>query len=917
MSRRTGALLLVLALAFALRVYRLPAQSLSYDEAVSVMLARMVPPRTLSWTAADVQPPLYYLLLELWRVPSGDSEYALRFLSVAWSLLAVALFFRLARRLAGPAAGTFAALAAAVHPWLVWHAQDARMYSQLLALGLLATILFLRWLTSIRTARATGRLEAGLALAYAAAMYTHYLAAAIFVYHLLIALVVAMAARRARLVGRYLARCLLPAALLYLPWLPAVVSTYRGDSSFWRGSIKLAEVARDSLIALLAGAPGETVTEQAGWPLALGLAATLLVLALATTRRQNMARFLFALGLVVVPALAVLGYVLLVPKFAERYLFTAALGLPVLWGIALGAAQQRRWPYRALAALALTLLLLGSWRGLAGMYWDTALTRADFRSAVGYILDQRQPDEAVLLSSGHLYPVWQYYAPDVPYVPLPPSRVLSVEERLGLDVGGELELDLADKRGAWLLLWQSEATDPMGALPFLLGLAGERQERGFWQVRVQHYRFRQARFELPPPVDRAAKCDFGGQVTLVGQRAVAPGEYALFWRASRVTERELRAQAIVSDEVGHRVAEYHFGPGGERYPTTLWRPGELVFGIVSLRLPPALPSGQYDLEVSLYDARSGEPLELLDAAGNPQGQLCRLGPISLEGQTAGVDLAAALAQYGLQAIEATWQGIELVGAGTCPREALPPGARVALPLLWQSAAPLPELTLEMRLGSGSDAPTQASPLSPTRSTALWPTGDTVLTWLDVLVPAATPGGEIPLYLRPIGLYGGGPPREVCRLNVEEVQRSYEQPAPRWASQATFGGFAALLGYDLAQDLVAPGGEVGVTLYWQARTTPAGNYSFFLHLLGPDGKVWAQRSGEPLEGGRPTAGWLPGEIIEERVDLRLPADALPGECQLEVGWYDQSVAGIPRLEAKEDGARLPDDAARLGTLRVSP
>ena len=72
-AHRTGAIsgqrLLLLAgilLGFALRLHRLGAESLWYDETVSVHLARKPIAEMLAHTAGDIHPPGYYLLLHLW-----------------------------------------------------------------------------------------------------------------------------------------------------------------------------------------------------------------------------------------------------------------------------------------------------------------------------------------------------------------------------------------------------------------------------------------------------------------------------------------------------------------------------------------------------------------------------------------------------------------------------------------------------------------------------------------------------------------------------------------------------------------------------------------------------------------------------------------------------------------------------------
>ena len=84
--------LLVLAV-FALRVFHLATQSLWYDEAFSVYLAQMPLGEITARTAADIQPPLYYYLLHFWMLFAGSSEFAVRFLSLAFGMLTVPLLY--------------------------------------------------------------------------------------------------------------------------------------------------------------------------------------------------------------------------------------------------------------------------------------------------------------------------------------------------------------------------------------------------------------------------------------------------------------------------------------------------------------------------------------------------------------------------------------------------------------------------------------------------------------------------------------------------------------------------------------------------------------------------------------------------------------------------------------------------------
>ena len=64
---RRLSLLAGLLAAFGLRLHQLGAESLWYDETVSVYLARQSIPAMLAHTAGDIHPPGYYLLLHGWH----------------------------------------------------------------------------------------------------------------------------------------------------------------------------------------------------------------------------------------------------------------------------------------------------------------------------------------------------------------------------------------------------------------------------------------------------------------------------------------------------------------------------------------------------------------------------------------------------------------------------------------------------------------------------------------------------------------------------------------------------------------------------------------------------------------------------------------------------------------------------------
>lgn len=125
----------ILLLAFVLRVALLAARPIWYDEAFSVFLAERDFASIVRGTAVDVQPPLYYFLLRVW-LQLGENVFVLRFLSVALSMLVVALVYVVARRWFSERVSAFATFFAALAPFQIYHAQELRMYT-LFAFGAL------------------------------------------------------------------------------------------------------------------------------------------------------------------------------------------------------------------------------------------------------------------------------------------------------------------------------------------------------------------------------------------------------------------------------------------------------------------------------------------------------------------------------------------------------------------------------------------------------------------------------------------------------------------------------------------------------------------------------------------------------------------------------------------------------------
>ena len=147
-SPRTRDLLIlfsILALAAALRFWRLGLQPLWLDEATSASFASRP-----FWDCifAEVQhPPLFNALLHFVLSSFGSSDFVLRIPSALFGVASVAALWVLARRLFSsmPAVAPVAASLAAVSPFLIYYSQECRSYSLFILLSLLSMLAFLRF----------------------------------------------------------------------------------------------------------------------------------------------------------------------------------------------------------------------------------------------------------------------------------------------------------------------------------------------------------------------------------------------------------------------------------------------------------------------------------------------------------------------------------------------------------------------------------------------------------------------------------------------------------------------------------------------------------------------------------------------------------------------------------------------------
>ena len=104
--------------------------------------------------------------------------------------------------------------------------------------------------------------------------------------------------------------------------------------------------------------------------------------------------------------------------------------------------------------------------------------------------------------------------------------------------------------------------------------------------------------------------------------------------------------------------------------------------------------------------------------------------------------------------------------------------------------------------------------------------------------------------------------------------------------------------------LSPGDTFYLQVTWQAVSQPTLNYKIFAHLVDADGQLIAQVDAQPQQGERPTATWLPGELIKDRYAFTLPADAPTTPAQVWLGFYNEdTLTRLPVIGDDEGRAML--------------
>jgi len=894
---------------FALRLYRLDAQSIWWDEAISIHLSTASIGEIIANRAGNLHPPLYFLLLKGWVALAGISPFSVRFLSAWLSTLLIPILYVFGRRWLARRVGQIAAALAAMFPIYIVYAQEARVYAAL-PLIYVALLAIVRRIShpATRPRWVHWLLLAGVE---ALALGLHYMSL-LAIAHALITLVARLRRRRTDLIRLLLIQGLV--LLCLLPWLLTVLRhadalTARLGMSNWRAE----PVEPIHYLRLLWTFQLTGLTGLIADPLAIGLTAGVAMLTMIAlsrtlirrTRHQAVAGLLLDWLAPLVAAFAVWH---IRPLSHPRYVILFTPALLLTFAAVLDRLLDSSRLGQGLAAFFATVLVATAGLGLF-WYHTPRFAKDDARGTATAIVARSTADDLVLVPPED----WS-----VPYYYPGPARVEMVWPGDN-DAGWERLATLTRETKAVFLVDYYRATrDPRSLQPFALESAGSMSERlSFKGLRVRVYELDQP---VAPPRLAPADANFGPlRLTAAWIEPSPPADtavvLALRWRAEELTEDRYRVSLRLRDPDGWELAaDDDWLLDADALPSDRWTAGQEFTTYHTLPLVPGTPPLTYTLSLGIYSTDDEDiihPLDLLDAAGNPQGQSYEAGTVTLA-PALGLNsdpygVAPDLPQLPEPAVLA--DGLYLEASTLEPRTAAP-GQSVFVTLRWHATtSPLPDLRPALTLVQENSRllTIQGAPSGGRYPTDRWQAGEVVIEHRRVSIPSTVVSGsvEVAIELEDHRAVLGS-------VEIATGERVFTPPPIATEVHVRFGGHpddpdqttAELLGYDLAPGPYTSGQPILLTLYWRAREGAASaDYTIFTHVLAEDGHLVAQHDGPPANGTRPTPGWLADEIIVDPHDMTFRAP-YTGPARIEVGLYDPTTLERVLTESGDTFVLLP-------------
>lgn len=397
----------VIALGFVLRMIGLSHQSLWLDEMTSIQVASS--PLKLIWSGQifdNHTPPLYYILLHLWGTIVTLNEFGLRLFSTCIDVLNIVLLQSLCFEFFSKRISLLIVSAYAFSPFMLYYAQEGRMYTLAVFFALLYAFTITR-LIKAKTNWLLWSILAGTVLAMG--VYTHYYLAFYAVGVFTAALFVVRRSHR-QILSIVLSGLI--GVLLFVPWIPVVLQLGGSEGQTFRTyTYSMIPYALFRFVIGYAVFPLNTqVKEQflrsviAHAPYLFAVFATLALLAWNMFQTVKLRDRMSAAAIWVLAVPTVLGLLasLKVPMLSERYLIVS---FPAFLFLCLAFQDFSRIQSMLAVGLFFLMLLVGN----IAYFYNPNFGKAQWREAAHFVQDSSNKDDVIVFHSGFVEDVFRYY----------------------------------------------------------------------------------------------------------------------------------------------------------------------------------------------------------------------------------------------------------------------------------------------------------------------------------------------------------------------------------------------------------------------------------------------------------------------------------------------------------------------------
>ena len=929
-DRRTRlALIAIVLIAFALRISFLDQKSLWWDESATLSRVRdgfrFVVSNQMKWGEnlwLDNHPPLHAAFIYLFVKLAGDGDFAIRYPSAAWGVLLSALLYPAGKRLINKRAGVLAALIGALSPFYLWFSQSARMHILVPLLGLLSVTLLWQILEG-----KPWPWHVAFVASNAALLFTHVLGLSLVLFEGLVVVVHWLRHRNWRLVITMAAvsLCAVPVIQFSLP---------RSGQRIREDLLPLSLIFRDVVHSYNAGLSWSALTLRWWDWCMLALVVVGALVLVERNRRARIARSLFLSGYALIPFLLLW----LVPALNMHYMGAryAVIGSPAFYlllaaGLETLLSKVRR-AFIPAASLVMVIFSVSTYRYFYVPPY-TLHRGHDYRSAAQYVNDHAYPGDALVGSPYSYEAFYRYIEGDLPWYGLP-RRPYWDDETFVRDSVPEFQALQAQYDRIWfidadyLYVEQKRGTTKSWLNDHLI----EFTVQPYAYVTAHGYLTQSPFVSQWPPQATPLDVTFEDRIRVKGyavpDRAPESGaktRVVLYLESLQDLDADYGVAIRVHDQEGRIWGERMQPILAGIHPTSHWQRGQRLREWCDVEIAPGTPPGTYHLELGLYRVSPYQGLIAYSNGGSVLGPSVPLDEIHVQSRQTPLPTDAVGAQ---QPLHVRWGSeIDLLGQNASA-SSVQAGGVVPLDLYYRARVDLePGHIARFSLvnHAGSVVWTTDEPLVALPPGTVWHADEVLKGQYALFVPPHIASGRYRITVQAVSAEGKGlaahrprwnplPGARTTLADVDVEARTYETDLPPISHpmHVTLGEWGELLGYDLTQDILAPGDTLAFTLYWRAGRPVAETYKVFVHVLGADGHMGTQSDSMPANWSRPTYTWAPGEPIVDAHQIPLPTEITPGAYRIVVGLYDkQTGQRVPLYNASGQST----DHIELTTLTV--